>query len=148
MSEALRGILSRDLDYKVKRAFERACDAMLRELAYLQQRNDRRLDAAMSAGWTLERVKIVIVLNSFHRIVLGPLAAAYQTPARNGLGATIPIKYGTSFTVGDRDGVHVRTALKTFDDIVTSKGIRSYWLNVGRLSDLLFSLGRQDVDRE
>lgn len=144
MSAALRGILSRDLDYKVKRSFERTCDAMLRELIYLQQRNDRRLSAAVSAGWTLERIRVVIVLNSFHRIVLGPLEAAYQTPAKNGLGATVPIRYGTSFTVGDRDGADVRNALAAFDTIVTSSGIKLYWLNVGRLSDLLFSLGQQN----
>lgn len=146
MSEALRNILARDLDYKVKRAFERACDAMFRELTYLEQRNDRRLGAAMGAGWSRERVRAVIVLNSFHRVVLGPLEAAYMTPARNGLGGRLPIKYGAAFSVGDRDGVHVRDALTTFDMLVTNKGIRSYWLNIGRLSDLLFALGRQDGD--
>lgn len=144
MSEVLRRILSKDLHYKVRSVFERSCDAMLRELVYLQERNDRRLGMALGAGWSLERVKTLIVLNSFHRLVLGPLEAAYLMGTRSGLGGKVPIRYGDSFTVGFDEGAGVREALYAFEGIVKGKGIRTYWLNVPRLSDLLFALGQND----
>ncbi|MEZ4309568.1 MAG: hypothetical protein R3F14_16145 [Polyangiaceae bacterium] len=144
MSEALRRVLSKELHYKVRNGFDRSCEAMLRELRYLQERNDRRLGTAIGAGWTLERVKVLIVLNCFHRLVLGPLEAAYLTGSRSGLGTKVPIKYGNSFTVGRDEGAGVRNALYAFEGIVKGKGIRTYWLNVPRLSDLLFALGQND----
>lgn len=148
MSDMLRGILSRDLDFNVKQHFERTSDAMTRELHYLHQRNNRYLQSALKAGWTLERVKVLIVLNSFHRVVLGPLEAAYMTPTKSGLGGRVSITYGTSLTVGDRDGVDVRDALSSFDAIMKGLRIRSHWLNIGRVSDLLFAIGKQDVDKQ
>ena len=88
-------------------------ESMLRELQYLADRSDERLLYVRANGWSLQRLEVLCGLNSFYRIVLGPLASSANE--RNGkLGTETPILYGNLLRFDSSRNIEIQAARKMF----------------------------------
>ena len=146
MSQRLVQILGRGLDSDVRFRFERAVEAMWRDLRYTEAKRGEALRKAEAAGWSSRRIETVIVLNAFNRIVMAPLALAYEAGLKSGIGLTIPVKFGETISVDAASGAGPRAALVAYRAILKRLAIREYWLNLPTCSDLVFTIGGRDED--
>jgi hypothetical protein len=140
VTESLRQILTDGLEAKVKRQYDRLLDAMLRELSYLESTVAPVLSRATSQGWTTERIQTVLAINAFHRIIIGPLEAAFGVELRTGLGRAIPIVYGQTLRIDAEEGAATRRALAVYHRLLEKRGLDPSWLSMTRVSDVLFSM--------
>jgi len=121
---------------------------MCRDLNYLFEQKDTRVVQASANGWTLERLRVIAILNSFNRVVVGPLSAAYRTETKSGLGRETPIQYGERLEISSKTAGRVRPALDAFERLATESGLKRHWLNISRTSDLVWAIGSRDDDGE
>lgn len=120
---------------------------MWREFDYLAHNGNAVVVRAQGNGWTMERIRIVAVLNAFNRIVVGPLSAAFRSPTRSGLGNRLAITYGERIEISSRTAVMYEPALAAFESLALSVGLKPHWLNIGRASDLIWVMGNSEPDR-
>ncbi len=144
MSEQLASLFAMPLDKEVRRHFERCWKAMWRDLDYLASREDSHLAGATANGWTLDRLRVVAVLNSFNRVVVGPLSAAYGTTTKMGLGRETAIHFGEHIEVSTRTAAIVQPAMAAFDELVARCGVKRRWLNISRTADLVWAMASHD----
>lgn len=126
------------LDKKVRQGVGKRVDAMVRELEFLGQREDRRLAILRSVGWEDDHLHVIFLLNSFYQRVLGPeKSAAREGP--KGLGASIPVHHGS--TVFDRRSAQqVRAAELSFNDMNQKLNVNVHWLYANTCGDLLYAM--------
>lgn len=149
MSQTLMKTLSRDMSMDIRFRFELLVESMIRDLSYLASRQNSLVEAAAVNGWTLERIRVVIVLNAFHRILIAPLSTAFELELDCGLGSKIPIQFGESLVVDRSSGAGIRRALNAYRSIVDRAGVKEFWLSLPGTSDLVFMMGLvEDSDEE
>ena len=144
MSEVLARLLAEPLDKEVRRNFERCWRSMWRDLDYLAATNELLLGRAADNGWTIERIRVVSVLNSFSRIVMGPLFAAYGTVTKVGLGRETPVQFGEHVEVSSRKAATIEPALTAFAQLTIANGMKQRWLNITRTADLVWAMTNQN----
>ena len=149
MSEVLRQILTQGLESKVRLQYARILDAMSRDFTYLREKQDNRWGLAQAQGWNAERIEVILALNAFHRVVIGPLEAAYSIRHESGLGMKIPIVFGATLVIDRESGSPVRKALAAYQNLLTKHHVRARWLTMVRVSDILYSMsGDEDGSQE
>lgn len=143
----LRRMLTTGLEAPTRQRFDRLLDALLRDLHYQSERENNAVGAAAARGWTRERVEVVLVLNAFHRIVIGPLEAAYTTSTKLGLGTKVPIRFGSTLRIDSQGGQPVRRAIREYHLLLVRRGLLFPYLNMTRVSDILYAMGSEDDER-
>lgn len=91
--DPVTNLLTSRFDKELRIAVLNRRENMLRELRYLEERRDQRLDVARQQQWTKERFEALCGLNSFYQLVLGPLASSSRERFGT-LGREVPILYG------------------------------------------------------
>lgn len=150
MSEKLFAILAKPLHADVRERYERCVKAMWRDVDYMISTNNAHLTRASDRGWSVARIRAAVVLNSFHRVVVGPLVAAYSTTTRSSLGIAVPIQHGSTLLVSDSTRHAVAPAIEEYARIARAAGLPPSWLNIGRTNDLVWRMAgtEDDLDDE
>lgn len=133
-------------DPEIRAHFSRCYESMWRDLERLVSLNDPSVLRAAKAGWSPDRIRLLSVLNSFNRTVLGPFAACYGRHGGHPLGHSVPILYGRQLRVDKMSAAPVRAMLVAFSDILESSDIREHWLHLASLGDLVYALGQSDLE--
>jgi hypothetical protein len=131
-------------DPAVRGHYERTYQAMWRDLARLQRLEHRELSAVTAAGWSIERVQVIAVLNAFSRTVLGPLAACFGRNGGHALGHTTTVAYAGQWRVNDVTAAPYRKMLDEFARLSAACNVREPWLHASRVDDLLFAIARAE----
>ena len=145
--------LTRPLDAKVRTSVMRRHEAMMRELAFLTTKQDRRLLFIRSRNWSDARLSVLFGLNSLYQEVLGPLDASARTkrpvetdsnamPA-HGLGTTCPIVHGSQ-RFDSAHTVRVKGAVEDFFVLVVELGFRREWMAKNTCGDLVYWIERYE----
>ncbi len=128
----------RSLDTRVRNGVLRRIDAMVRELAFLADREDDNVNFIRRRGWSDERLQLIFVLNSIYQHVLGPMqAAAKQGP--EGLGSSIPVRHGTA-SFSKKTAGSVQFAMKDFLMMVDTLNLQRSWLHSNTCGDVVFAV--------
>lgn len=146
MSEKLANNLKQDLHWQVRQQFEACYQAMNRELDFEISTQRRYVDSLTQAGWQPEKLRVVIILNCFNRVVLGPLTAVCDRDGRRPLGNSISIQYGEFVTVNAVTIEPIKTAIDNFFKISRMLGVMPAWLSASKLSDLLYQMNKSVSD--
>lgn len=134
--------LTRHLDAKPRNAVVRRHEAMLRELAFLGERDNENLAFIRSRKWTDQRLSALFSLNCVYQEVLGPLDASARA-GQAGLGSQHPIVHGsTRFDAAH--SVRVRSAIEDFFTLVGELGFRRDWMTKNTCGDLVFYIARHE----
>jgi hypothetical protein len=134
--------LTRHLDPKPRNAVARRHEAMLRELAFLGERENENLVFIRTRNWTDQRLSALFSLNSIYQEVLGPLDASART-GQAGLGSQHPIVHG-SMRFDAAHTARVRSAVEDFFSMVNELGFRRDWMTKNTCGDLVFYIARQE----
>ena len=114
---------------------------MLRELRFLEERQDRRLLTAHRYKWTNSRLEVLCGLNAFYQLVLGPLTSSARD--RYGvLGQDVPILYGETLRFDSSRSSKIREAHQTFFAALEDVPVARQLLTAPHFDDLLFRLVR------
>ncbi len=133
--------LTRDLHFKPKAAISRRYDAMVRELLFIGQKQDRASDDlrfVLTNGWSDLRIRTLFILNSFYQEYLAPLHASARNNASS-IGKKMPILHGSLRF----DGEHRAEVLKAIGDfykVSDAAGMKRAWLSVNTCGDILFRI--------
>lgn len=149
--------LIRPLDAKVRNSVARRRDAMLRELAFLGTKEDKRLAFIRSRNWTDAKLNVLFGLNCIYQEVLGPLDASARTGRRVdvevkgqpglGLGSSHPIVHGSQRF----DAAHtarVKDAMEDFFGLVAKLGFRRDWMTKNTCGDLVYWIARYEREKD
>lgn len=151
--ESVLKAITQPLDPKVRGAVIRRHEAMLRELAYLNSKQDERLMFLRSRHWSDARLSVLFSLNCIYQEVLGPLDAsartsrqadsdASETPAL-GLGSSYPIVHGSQ-RFDSAHTARVRSALEDFFIVVGKLEFRRDWMTKNTCGDLVYWIARYE----
>ncbi len=153
--------LTKPLDAKVRSSVTRRHEAMVRELAFLESKQDERLAFIRTRGWSDAKLSVLFGFNSVYQEVLGPLHASARTgrsadkevnggPAL-GLGSSHPIVHGSQ-RFDSAHTVRVKSAVEDFFGLVAELGFRRDWMTKNTCGDLVYWIARhereKDPDRE
>lgn len=153
--------LTQPLDAKVRGSVTRRLEAMVRELAFLESKQDERLAFIRKRGWSNAKLSVLFSLNSVYQEVLGPLDASARTgrsadkeinggPAI-GLGSSHPIVHGSQ-RFDSAHTVRVKSAVEDFFDLAVELGFRRNWMSQNTCGELVYWIARyereKDSDRE
>ena len=136
--------LTRGLDHNPRIAVERRYQAMVRELAFLQERQNEDLAYLRTQKWTDERIKVLFGFNCIYQEVIGPLDASTRT-SRSGIGSEVPITHGSMRF----DGAHsarIRKATDDFFSMVAELGFIRQWMTKNTCGDLVYYIARHERD--
>jgi len=133
------------LDPAVRRSVHRRFDAMIRELKYLQANRADELTYLNEKGWTEQRLKVLLVLNSVYQLAIGPLHASARSTV--GLGLTIPISHGTDLF--DRSKAReVNEMVAAYKSFVEALSIKADWLTKNTAGDLVYWIARWERESD
>ncbi|MFC5460166.1 hypothetical protein [Massilia niabensis] len=132
------------LNSKVRRGVIQRVEAMVRELDFLVQREDRYLSLLKSAGWKDHHFHVIFFLNSFYQRVLGPQkSAAREGP--EGLGTFVPIHHG-SVVFDRRSAQQVNAAERNFNTMNQQLNVSVHWLHANTCRDLIYLMAGVALD--
>lgn len=148
--------LTQALDPKVRSAVVRRHEAMLRELSFLDTKQDERLAFIRSRNWTLARLSVLFSLNCVYQEVLGPLDASARTGRRAdvevagapalGLGSSHPILHG-SHRFDAAHAARVKDTVEDFFAMVSELGLRRDWMTKNTCGDLVYWIARHEREK-
>lgn len=134
--------LTKPLDYRPRIAVERRYKAMVRELVYLQERQNEHLVFLRKREWSDERLRVLFALNCLYQEVIGPLDASTRT-SNVSLGWQHPISYGQMRF--DRGHSYVvRRATEDFFTMVSKLGFLRGWMTKNTCGDLVYWIARHE----
>lgn len=143
MANSLKKLLEEIVHSDARVSMSRRLEAMVRELEYLRTKKDLKILVASRAGWTQERIKIILQLNCFYQVVVGPLAGSVRV-SKSGLGREVPITHGKIRFDAIRHK-HLGGLHSSFRTIVEKSGIPWKTMSARTTKDVVFILWR-DVD--
>lgn len=124
---------------------DRRCEAMLRELDFLRERQNENLTYLRSKGWVDERLQVLFVLNSVYQLCIGPLQSSARINA--GLGGDYPIRHGADvFDIG-RAGIVIEMVTDFFS-MAADLGFLRDWMTKNTCGDLIYWIARHERDLE
>lgn len=138
--------LTVNLDRKPRSIVARRYDAMLRELRFLGEREDKNLAYLRSCGWNDDRLKVLFGLNCIYQKVIGPLDASTRT-GKSGIGSTHTITHG-ALRFDLAHSTRVRKAREDFFAMVIQLGFRHDWMTKNTCGDLVFYIARYEHGKE
>jgi hypothetical protein len=141
MTRAL-SLLTTGLEMRLRQQISQRTDAMVRHLAHLHDQRYNNLSFVLGHGWSVERLEILCVLNSFFQVVLGPLAGAAFTYAHSPMVAAVPVHYG-QYVFDRRWALEVRASFFAFRDLVLKCGASERVLLANRADDLVNALANE-----
>lgn len=153
MSSVLQALIG-SLESDLKRRIVQRVETMLREIRFLQEREDERLSFLLIRGWSLDRLEVLCELNAFYQIVLGPLSSSARERTGS-LGNEIPIIYGSTMRFDITRARRIQAAHRAFMTAVADLPLAENLLTANHAGDIVFRLRgmlRNDsqgpVDRE
>lgn len=145
--------LTQPLDAKVRSAVIRRHEAMLRELAFIANKQDEQLAFIRSRNWLDAKLSVLFSLNSFYQEVLGPLDASARPGHQSdpdshgaqtlGLGASHPIVHGSQ-RFDSAHTARVKSAVEDFFGLVAQLGFRRDWMTKNTCNDLVYWIARHE----
>lgn len=138
--EAIKSVLTEKLDLDLRRLVHRRVEAMEREARYLDETADSYLRVVMNSGWTLERLSVLCVLNSFYQFVLGPLASSSHS-GNQAMDSGVVIRHGSIRFDANRSR-NLRAAYKAFVSSIDGVPDARSLLTAPHFRDLVFKLAR------
>lgn len=156
-SDPVLAALTQPLDAKVRGSVIRRHEAMVRELAFLESKQDQNLAFLRSRKWSYQKLSVLFGLNCIYQEVLGPLDAsarsgrqsdsdANSTPAL-GLGSSHPIVRGSQ-RFDSAHTVRVKSAVEDFFGLVSELGFRRDWMTKNTCSDLVYWIARHEREAD
>jgi hypothetical protein len=145
-AQSVLNLLTAPMDRKPRDVVLRRHAAMIRELAFLIQSDDRRVSYLRQKGWSDERFYVLFALNCVYQEVLGPLHASSEVGAA-GLGTEHPIHYGSEVFDQDR-AKRVRFAVQDFFNLVTALHFSREWMSKNTCGDLVYFIERKEREEE
>jgi len=125
-----------------RKAVIRRHEAMLRELAFLHEKQDENLRFILSKKWTDKRLSVLFSLNSVYQEVVGPLSASARG-GRAGLGTEYPILHGaTRFDAAH--AARARSAAQDFFEMIRELDFQTDWMTKNTCGDLIFYIARHE----
>lgn len=143
-AESVFKALTRNLDRKPRAAVERRYQAMVRELGFLQERQNENLIYLRSRKWGDEQFKVLFSLNCIYQEVIGPLDASTRVGS-SGIGSTYPITHGAMRFDGSHSS-RVRLATQDFFSMVAELGFLREWVTKNTCGDLIYYIARYERD--
>jgi hypothetical protein len=143
--QALRPV-ERAINPATRRAVQIRWDAMLRELAYLRERRDARVQFVSTKGWSVEKLAVLLWCNSFYQLVMGPLESSLRVSMLS-LGIDVPISHGSEH-FDSRRAAGTKQAVTAFAEVIGRLGFQKRWLCKNTTGDVLFFLDRHERDNE
>lgn len=141
-SDSVFKALTKHLDYKPRSAVLRRYQAMVRELVFLQERQNELVVYLSTREWSDERLKVLFALNCVYQEVIGPLDASTRT-CKVGLGLEHPIAHG--HILFDRRHYYVvRRAADDFFSMVSKLGFLRDWMTKNTCRDLVYWVARHE----
>lgn len=141
MNEVLTTLVE-PLDREVRLIVRRRFDDMRRHLSHLREKRDPALKMTQQHGWTIDRLEVVLALNSFYQIVLAPLASSGRNYGNRELGSSIPVVYGESMRFDRAWGERIMSAYQAFKEITFQFDIRESYLTAQHADDVIFRINR------
>lgn len=123
---------------RVRAAVVRRIEAMERELEFLAQKEDVRLLAIRTHGWSDDRLRVIFALNSVYQQVLGPLQAVARGGPQ-GLGGEVPIRHG-SFAFSASTTVRIQQSMRAFEAVASELRIPQSWLHANTCGDVVYAI--------
>lgn len=145
-AESVFKALTKHLDRKPRSAVERRYDAMIRELCFLEERQNENLTFLRSRRWNDDRLKVLFGLNCIYQEVIGPLDASTRT-GEAGIGSTYPIAHG-AMRFDAAHSFNVRKASTDFFAMVVKLGFQHDWMTKNTCGDLVFYIARYEHEQE
>lgn len=122
MDEILE-ILSRGLDWEVRRRLDMRRSAMVRQIEYLRSQQNEMLFFLEVRQFTVDRLNTICSLNTFYQIVLAPLASSARLKPPLGLGERVPITYGETIRFDAQRARNIRATHRAFLQLTRRFGI-------------------------
>ncbi len=139
--ETVLSLLTRQLAPKPRVSVLRRHEAMLRELQYLDGRQDENLTLLRKKHkWSDARWHALFAVNSVYQEVLGPLQASARS-SMFGLGRETAILHGTQ-RFDAAHAARVSETLDAFFEMVAEMGFRRDWMSKNTCGDLVFYIAR------
>ncbi|HEY4246161.1 MAG TPA: hypothetical protein VGM64_04845 [Lacunisphaera sp.] len=144
--ERTQQILGERLPSDTREIFFRRCDLLIGDLAYIAENRREQLAKPSEAGWSVQRLKVLLVLNAFYQTILAPLQSSARPDNQSPI-SRIDVIYGqTSF--GEAWRMEINSAHSAFQSLMIKLQISERLLSAQRASDVLFQAGRFAADHE
>lgn len=134
--------LTSSMHQKPKMAVIKRYEAMVRELRYRVERQDKDLLFIRSKGWEDDRLYVLFALNSVYQEVLGPLQCSARSGI-SGVGTDHPIVHGGS-RFDRAHTVRVNQAIAKYFTMTIRLGFQWEWLAKNTCNDLIYFVARQE----
>jgi hypothetical protein len=136
------------LDGEVRVLVRRRFDDMRRQLGYLREKDHPALRMVRKRGWAVDRLEVVLALNSFYQVVLAPLASSGRNYRDRELGSSIPVVYGDSMRFDRSWGERITSVYDAFKEVTFQFDIRESYLTAQHTDDVVFRINRDLNDDE
>jgi hypothetical protein len=145
--ETVRKILADSLPADIRVRFLQRCEALTSQLNYFDEKADSRLRRVRNAGWTIKKLRVVLVFNAFYQTVLAPLASSAR-PTDASFVSRVDVVYGSSFVFDAEWRTAINQAYSVFTEMVGRLGITERFLTQQRTEDVLYQIGRTVDDHD
>ena len=136
------------MDPQVRGLIERRVKFMVSQLAYLKEKENKDLERAEKAGWSIKKLEVVCLLNSFFQIVVSPLAASASSSSQLDLGGKVPIHYGELIKFDSERRAATNQMEIAFYASCSASGIDAYMLSAHHANDLVYLISKRISDNE
>jgi len=106
---------------------------------YLYREKKHKFAKIEKAGWSPERIAVVVVLNSFYQEVIAPLQSSSRASRVSPLEDT-PIAYGKLMRFNSEWSNAINEAFVDFSNLASSAGIYDSVLWAQRAEDIIFQI--------
>lgn len=135
-------VLAQRLAPKPRVSVMRRYDAMVRELAYLNEKREQNLVFIRRRKWSDVRLCSLFAVNSVYQEILGPLQASARE-SLSGLGRDLPILHGSQ-RFDSAHAARVNAALDGFFLLVSELGFQRQWMSKNTCGDLIYFIARHE----
>ncbi len=140
--------LTQYLEWDVKKQIFNRTDAFKRQLTYMKDQNNEMLFVLYRNGWSDQKLHVVFAFNSFYQLVLGPLASSALNISETGIGASIPIKYGSSIKFDKSRNRKISNANADFFFLLSQLGISPWLVNYSSANDIVYGIHKGLLESE
>jgi hypothetical protein len=143
-------ILTKGMEWEIREQCNWRFNALISQYKYLLEKKDRNLFFTFEKGWFDEKYNALFSLNSFFRIVIGPLASSVRISNSIGLGNQIPIQYGNSIKFDQYQNNIIRDTCEDYNVLIKELDFQEWWLTLNQASDIIYQIAKniRKVERE
>ncbi len=144
MNEIL-AILSKDLNFKLRRALEIRFDNLMSGIKYRYNTDAPLLRMAIRKGWSLGKIEVVCALNAFYQVILGPLSSSTFADLGTDSPLSRSIKHGNIVITKDNMS-QIHDCHITFRQITSELDIDFWSLQANHYDDLIYRLAKPNEE--